>query len=386
MSGDYLWDRDGEDADVAALEAALGGLAHTAPLAPLPPLAPRARRRWPVAVAAVAMIAAGVLAVWLARDRAGAGGAGACGDVRGPGFAFTVAGGPARCGGVASRGGVLPVGVPLVTAADATADVVIADIGALTLAGDSELTLAATGTTEHRLRLARGRLSARVTAPPRLFVIDTPAATAIDLGCAYDLEVLADGRTRLAVTSGVVELAADARLAHVTVGHTVVTVPGRGPGTPVATTAAPALVALVARLDAGDAAVLPEVLAAAGPGDTLTVWNLLANARDAASRGTILARLDALFPRPEWILERDVLDGAQPAIDGLRDVLTSGVWLAPGGPAPTPMDDDAPPTDDDAPPTLRKPDRTPPVDALPVDAAPTTSSPADAGLEPNVWR
>jgi len=48
------------------------------------------------------------------------------------------------------------------------------------------------------------------------------------------------------------------------------------------------------------------------------------------------------------------------------------------------MDDDAPPTDDDAPPTLRKPDRTPP--AAPVDAAPTTSSPADAGLEPNVWR
>lgn len=396
MSGDYLWDRDGEDADLAALEASLGGLAHDAPLAPLPPLPPlppRGRRRWPLAAAAIAMVAAAALAVWLTRDRAGGTGgvaSSACADARGPGFAFTVAGGPARCGGVASRGGVLPVGVPLVTAADATADVAIADIGELTLAGDSELTLAATGTAEHRLRLARGRLSARVVAPPRLFVIDTPAATAIDLGCAYDLEVLADGRTRLAVTSGVVELAADARLAHVTVGHTVVTVPGRGPGTPVAVTAAPALVELVARVDRGDAAALPSLLAAAGPGDTLTVWNLLANARDAGTRATILARLDALFPRPEWILERDVLDGAPPAIDGLRDVLTSGVWLAPGGPAP--IDDPAPPVDDpalpdDAPPTApRKPGVPVAPDPAPVDAAPMTSTPADAGLEPNVWR
>ena len=49
---------------------------------------------------------------------------------------------------------------------------------------------------KHCLRLAHGRLSARVTAPPRLFVVDTPAATAIDLGCAYDLAVLTDGRVQ----------------------------------------------------------------------------------------------------------------------------------------------------------------------------------------------
>ena len=42
-----------------------------------------------------------------------------------------------------------------------TAEVI--DIGALTLAGGSELTLAATGAAQHRLRLAHGRLSARVT-------------------------------------------------------------------------------------------------------------------------------------------------------------------------------------------------------------------------------
>ena len=231
---------------------------------------------------------------------------------------------------------MLPVGVALETPADATAQVTIADIGALTLAGGSQLTLAATGADQHRLRLARGRLAAQVTAPPRLFVVDTPAATAVDLGCAYELVVLDDGRTRLTVTSGVVELGAHARLAHVTVGHTVTTVAGRGPGTPVAIAAAPALVALVARYDGGDAAALPGVLAAAGPGDTLTVWNLLANA-PADQRAPILARLDELFPRPEWVLERDVLAGQPHAIDGLRDVLTSGVWLAPSS-SPDPGD------------------------------------------------
>ncbi|MBK9030741.1 MAG: FecR domain-containing protein [Myxococcales bacterium] len=328
MSDDYLWDRTGADPEVARLEALLGGHAHDAPLGPLPER--RRRRPW-LAIGAVVVAAAAIaIAAWATR---GGGGAAGCGPA-GPGFAFTVTGAPARCGGVATRGGVLPVGVALETPAGATAEVTVADIGALTLAGGSQLTLAATGAEQHRLRLARGRLAARVTAPPRLFVVDTPAATAVDLGCAYELVVLPDGRTRLTVTSGVVELGAHDHLAHVTVGHTVTTVAGRGPGTPVAVTAAPALVELVERYDAGDAAALPALLVAAGPGDTLTVWNLLANA-PAAERGSILARLDDLFPRPEWILEGDVVDGQPQAIDGLRDVLTSGVWLAPTPPDPS---------------------------------------------------
>ena len=49
---------------------------------------------------------------------------------------------------------------------------------------------------------------ARVVAPPRVLVVETPAADAVDLGCAYALEVEADGSTRLSVTSGQVALEA----------------------------------------------------------------------------------------------------------------------------------------------------------------------------------
>ncbi|MEZ4400187.1 MAG: FecR family protein [Kofleriaceae bacterium] len=328
MNDEYLWDRTGDDPEVAGLERLLGGLAHDAPLAPLPPRSPRSPRgRW-VAVAAVGLAAAAAAAYLVARRP----GPPRCGSDTG--FAFAIRGGAARCGGgVATGRGVLPVGAWLETPADATADVTVADIGALTLAGGSRLRLVATGAAEHRLELAAGALSARVTAPPRLFVVDTPAARAVDLGCAYDLAVLADGRTRLTVTSGVVELASHDRIAHVTVGATVTTVPGRGPGTPVRVDAPPALADAVARYDAGDAASLAPALAAAGAADTLTVWNLLANA-PPPERAAVLARLDQLFPRPEWILERDVVAGQRAAIDGLRDVLTSAVWLAPSDDAP----------------------------------------------------
>ena len=60
--------------------------------------------------------------------------------------------------------------------------------------------------TEHRLELARGKMSARIWAPPRLFFVDTPSAVAADLGCAYTLEVDDQGASLLQVTSGWVAL------------------------------------------------------------------------------------------------------------------------------------------------------------------------------------
>jgi anti-sigma factor RsiW len=53
----------------------------------------------------------------------------------------------------------------------------------------SRVRLVKTGANEHRLELARGRLYASIVAAPRLFQVETPSAVAIDLGCAYTLEV-----------------------------------------------------------------------------------------------------------------------------------------------------------------------------------------------------
>ena len=114
--------------------------------------------------------------------------------------------GSATCGGTTASAGTLPVGTWLETHADAVAAVKVANIGELTVFGDSKLRVVATNAATQHLELARGHVHARVSAPPRLFIVDTPAATAVDLGCQYDLTVDSRGTTHLRVTVGAVSL------------------------------------------------------------------------------------------------------------------------------------------------------------------------------------
>ncbi len=58
----------------------------------------------------------------------------------------------------------------------------------------------------HRLRLERGALQALILAPPGQFHVETPAAVATDLGCAYRIAVDERGDSELRVTSGWVSL------------------------------------------------------------------------------------------------------------------------------------------------------------------------------------
>src|SRR6185295_4226670 len=99
-------------------------------------------------------------------------------QTEGPGFKFAVEGGPARCAGGLTARGTLPVGAWLEARAGSVTDVRVADIGDLKVYGDARLRLVGTGPSEHRLELARGHLTARGSAPPRLCVVDTPVAAA----------------------------------------------------------------------------------------------------------------------------------------------------------------------------------------------------------------
>lgn len=291
---DYLFDRSGDDPDVRALEAQLAGFAHDAPLRP-----PR-RTRW-LAAAALAAAAVAVFLLWpRGADCAG-----------GHGFAFAVTGGPARCGGSAATQGTLPVGAWLETSDRAVADVEVANIGRMTVFGDSRVRLVGTGASGHHLELARGKLSARVVAPPRLFVVDTPVATAFDLGCAYELAVDADGASHLRVMSGAVSLEGRGHVAYAPAGTEVVARPGRGPGTPIAIQAPEALRAAITRFDTGDAAAVPDIVAASARRDAITLWNLLPRTA-GEDRVAVLHRLDALSPRPAGV-PADAILASDPA-------------------------------------------------------------------------
>ncbi|HEX3481067.1 MAG TPA: FecR family protein [Kofleriaceae bacterium] len=315
---DPLYDKTGDDPEIAALEAVLGDYAHRAPLREPPPR----RRRTALTVAAIGAAALAVLAVVLIGRR------GADCQTSGAGLAFAVDGGPAQCAGSPAARGTLPVGAWLETPGTAVADVRVADIGRLTVFGDSRVRLVGTGATGHRLELARGRIAARVTAPPRLFVVDTPAASAVDLGCAYELTVEPDGRTRLRVSSGAVSLEAHGAAAYAPMDTEVLAAPGRGPGTPVALSASAALRDAVARFDAGDHAAVPAIVASAGPGDTATLWNLLARTT-GDDRAAVFARLDALSPLPAEISADAVRAGDPDAIARWRDALVDR-WMCAG--------------------------------------------------------
>ena len=84
-------------------------------------------------------------------------------------------------------------GQSLETDASSQARVKIANIGQLTLEPNTAIRLLVTRPDQHRIALDRGKMEATTWAPPRLFLVDTPAATVVDLGCTYTLEVEEDG-------------------------------------------------------------------------------------------------------------------------------------------------------------------------------------------------
>ncbi|GMV26195.1 MAG: hypothetical protein AMXMBFR58_22260 [Phycisphaerae bacterium] len=177
-------------------------------------------------------------------------------------------------------------------------------VGRVTLEPNSRLRLVNSREAEHRLELASGRLHAFITAPPRLFVVDTPAATAVDMGCVYDLSVLDDGSTLLEVFSGWVELGGPARASRVPAGYRCLAPRGHDPSVPVRTEAPPEFVEAVGVLAAAPSAAsgpaqdsLKAVLETASVADAATLWNLLQRL-DGQPRREIALKLARLVPPP----------------------------------------------------------------------------------------
>jgi len=100
----------------------------------------------------------------------------------------------------------IKVGEWLQTDASSRARITVGNIGVVDVEPNTRVRLVAASPTEHRLTLERGEISAVVTAPPRLFLVDTPASTAVDLGCAYKIKTDESGNGVLRVTSGWVSL------------------------------------------------------------------------------------------------------------------------------------------------------------------------------------
>jgi len=160
-----------------------------------------------------------------------------------------------------------------------------------------------------RLRLDRGTIHASIGAhvKPRLFQVETPVTTCVDLGCIYTLTVDAEGRSVVSVTLGRVAFVDGAREVYIPTGASC-RASRRGSGTPAYDGAAPEFIAAVHAFDdAPSVERARRVASLARKEDRLTLWHFLQDAAVVEVGCDALVRLWELPPdvTREATLRRD---------------------------------------------------------------------------------
>lgn len=300
---DYLWDGSGEpDALLRELEQRLRPLRRVPPPPAWPEQAPPARwRRVGLAAAAALLLALGASARratpragWELAWLAGTGWT----DARvlregklAPGDWVETRSGRARLS-------VGPLGD---------------EIGQVQLEPRTRVGLVDPGERQHRLSLARGVMHATIWAPPGEFVVDTPSAVAVDMGCRYTLEVDERGAGLLRVEAGWVGFEHRGLQSLVPAGAICATRTGVGPGTPYFESASPGFAQALQAIDFGPPgeprrSALESALAEARPRDALSLWHLLTRV-EGEQRARVFDRLQALAPAPEAVTREGILAG-----------------------------------------------------------------------------
>lgn len=239
----------------------------------------------------------------------------------------SLAGMPKVGGNAIKDEGRIRVGDALVTDGQSLAEISVGAIGYVKVDPDSRVRLVEAGITEHRLALDRGKIEAKISAPPKLFFVDMPSAEAIDLGCAYTLEVDDEGRGFLHVTSGWVMLVLKGRESYVPIGAMCETRPGIGPGTPYFEDASLTFRDALATFDfeSGSSDALKIVLDEARDRDSFTLWHLIQRV-DLTTREVVLDRMIALVGLPKSVTREGIMQLDKQMLEDWKDDLDT-VWF-----------------------------------------------------------
>jgi ferric-dicitrate binding protein FerR (iron transport regulator) len=319
---DYLWDGSGQpDAEVQRLEKLLGRYRHREGPEPdwsrVKPPAPVYFRRWQWLAAAAVLIGLIGAGLWLAMR-----------PEESWWQVVHVEGAPQLGAQAVASTTALAPDQWLETDANSRARLESL-IGAVDIEPNTRLRLVRARPSEHRLEMPRGTIHAVIWAPARQFFVETPSATAVDLGCMYTLEVAESGAGRVEVTSGWVAFEMNGRESFIPAGAQCETRPEVGPGTPCFGDAAENFKAALARLDfeklapADRSAALKTILAEARPRDAFSLWHLL-NRVDPVERPQLYDRLARLAPPPDGVTRDAVLRGDRQALDLWWDALGHG--------------------------------------------------------------
>ena len=322
---DYLWDGSGEpDPEIQSLEALLGEFRHDRPTPVFPQLVPSRRwmffsRRLRVFHVLAAMAAAAVavaVVTFLEHQPKPASGVGVGWDVT------WVAGAPRI--GLAIISGKEPnrlgVGQILETDHQSRASLRAEAIGQIEVEPRTRLRLLNMGTDQKRIALDRGTIHTYIWAPPGQFVVDTPSAVTVDLGCAYTLQVDDSGSGIVRTSLGWVGFKLNGRESFIPAGAACETRPKVGPGIPYFEDASLKFRAALARFDFGDStpqqrsADLAIILGESRKRDALTLWHLLTRV-DEEQRALVYDRLRKLAPPRASVTKEGILRLEQPMLD-----------------------------------------------------------------------
>ena len=194
------------------------------------------------------------------------------------------------------------------TSAGSKARIIVGTLGTVDVEPGTRVQLGEVRESEYRLALAHGTISAQINAPPRLFIVDTPASTVVDLGCAYTVTVGDDGAGELRMTTGWAALEFKGRESLVPAGAICRTKPGAGPGTPYFEDASTAFKSAVDQFDAGTDAerALEVILNVARVRDTLTLWHLISRV-SPEDRVRVYERIATFVPPPSPLSRDQIL-------------------------------------------------------------------------------
>jgi hypothetical protein len=341
MKDDYLWNGSGApDPEIQKLETALGRYRHDRPAPSFEDAAEvrPAKQRWSFfnlrwsyqvgGVAAVILLA--VAGVFVLRPIPTE-------DFR-PGWDVARLEGTPRVGwhsiGEKAGPGKLRVGQTLVTDSSSRATISLDETGSVEVDAGSRLRLITNGPGRKRLSLERGTIHATIWAPPGEFVVDTPSAVAVDLGCVYTLHVDDSGAGLLRTTVGWVGFKLNGHESFIPAGAVCATRPKIGPGTPYFEDASAPFRDALSRFDfaattpAERNALLGILLVDARKNDALTLWHLLSRVSDADRPG-VYDRLASLAPPPAGVTREGILRLDRQMLDSWWNSLGFGdvfVW------------------------------------------------------------
>jgi hypothetical protein len=159
-----------------------------------------------------------------------------------------------------------------------------------------------------------------IWAPPGQFLVGTPSALAVDLGCAYTLQVDDSGAGILRTRMGWVGFRLNGRDAFIPAGAVGETRKGIGPGTPYFEDASAEFRATLREFDFAKvsdeqrSAELGIVLKNARKSDALTLWHLLSRA-SPTDRGQVFDALNVSVPAPSGVTREGIERGEPSMLD-----------------------------------------------------------------------